>query len=168
MRFKQSGKTVEGYKGHLDQLNYTMKKQKAHMDLLKGNLKELERAQQGGSRSATKLRNDIAKEAIAFQILQGRIDETTDELREYQRQQRLMGTMTNAWEGARNSMDRIATTLRSLGELTQGVVGGVMVTNFSALVPIMGSVISLGAGIGGMLVALTGGAVGMGLSLIHI
>lgn len=162
MRFKQSGKTVEGYKGHLDQLNYTMKKQKAHMDLLKGNLKELERAQQGGSRSATKLRNDIAKEAIAFQILQGRIDETTDELREYQRQQRLMGTMTNAWEGARNSMDRIATTLRSLGELTQGVVGGVMVTNFSALVPIMGSVISLGAGIGGMLVALTGGAVGMG------
>lgn len=162
MRFKQSGKTVEGYKGHLDQLNYTMKKQKAHMDLLKGNLKELERAQQGGSRSATKLRNDIAKEAIAFQILQGRIDETTDELREYQRQQRLMGTMTNAWEGARNSMDRIATTLRSLGELTQGVVGGVMVTNFSALVPIMGSIISLGAGIGGMLVALTGGAVGMG------
>ncbi len=161
-RFKQSGKTVEGYKGHLDQLNYTMKKQKAHMDLLKGNLKELERAQQGGSRSATKLRNDIAKEAIAFQVLQGRIDETTDELKEYQRQQRLMGTMTNAWEGARGSMDRIATTLRSLGELTQGVVGGVMVTNFSALVPIMGSVISLGAGIGGMLVALTGGAVGMG------
>ncbi|MBN6755864.1 peptidoglycan DD-metalloendopeptidase family protein [Staphylococcus saprophyticus] len=73
-----------------------------------------------------------------------------------------MGTATNAWEGARDSMDRIATTLRSLGELTQGVVGGVMTTHFSALVPILGSVVSLGAGLGGMLTAAAGGAIGMG------
>ncbi|MDN8847856.1 hypothetical protein Q0M30_13520, partial [Staphylococcus aureus] len=137
-------------------------KQKAHTDLLKGNLRELERAQQGNSREANTLRNDSIKEAIAFQILQGRIDETTDELKEYQRQQRLMGTATNAWVGAREQMDRIATTLRSLGELTQGIVGGVMTTHFSALVPILGSLVSLGAGLGGMLVASAGGAVAMG------
>lgn len=162
MRFKQSEKSVSGYKNRLTELSHTMQKQKAHTDLLKGNLRELERAQQGNSREAKGLRNDIIKEALAFQVLQGRIDETTDELREYQRQQRLMGTATRAWEGARDSMDRIATTLRSLGELTQGVVGGVMTTHFSALVPILGSIVSLGAGLGGMLVASAGGAIGMG------
>lgn len=162
MRFKQSEKSVSGYKNRLTELSHTMQKQKAHTDLLKGNLKELERAQQGNSREAKSLRNDIIKEAIAFQVLQGRIDETTDELKEYQRQQRLMGTATNAWVGARQQMDRIATTLRSLGELTQGVVGGVMTTHFSALVPILGSVVSLGAGLDGMLTAAAGGAIGMG------
>lgn len=162
MRFKQSEKSVSGYKNRLAELSHTMQKQKAHTDLLKGNLRELERAQQGNSREAKGLRNDLIKEAIAFQILQGRIDETTDELKAYQRQQRLMGRATNAWVGAREQMDRIATTLRSLGELTQGVVGGVMTTHFSALVPILGSIISLGAGIGGMLTAAAGGAIGMG------
>ncbi|MDW3914157.1 peptidoglycan DD-metalloendopeptidase family protein [Staphylococcus saprophyticus] len=162
MRFKQSEKSVQGYKSRLAELSHTMQKQKAHTDLLKGNLRELERAQQGNSREAKGLRNDLIKEAIAFQILQGRIDETTDELKAYQRQQRLMGRATNAWVGAREQMDRIATTLRSLGELTQGVVGGVMTTHFSALVPILGSVVSLGAGLGGMLTAAAGGAIGMG------
>ncbi|MDW4147773.1 peptidoglycan DD-metalloendopeptidase family protein [Staphylococcus saprophyticus] len=162
MRFKQSEKSVSGYKNRLAELSHTMQKQKAHTDLLKGNLRELERAQQGNSREAKGLRNDLIKEAIAFQILQGRIDETTDELKAYQRQQRLMGRATNAWVGAREQMDRIATTLRSLGELTQGVVGGVMTTQFSALVPILGSVVSLGAGLGGMLTAAAGGAIGMG------
>ncbi|MDW4372982.1 peptidoglycan DD-metalloendopeptidase family protein [Staphylococcus saprophyticus] len=162
MRFKQSEKSVRGYKNRLAELSHTMQKQKAHTDLLKGNLRELERAQQGNSREAKGLRNDLIKEAIAFQILQGRIDETTDELKAYQRQQRLMGRATNAWVGAREQMDRIATTLRSLGELTQGVVGGVMTTHFSALVPILGSVVSLGAGLGGMLTAAAGGAIGMG------
>lgn len=162
MRFKQSEKSVSGYKNRLAELSHTMQKQKAHTDLLKGNLRELERAQQGNSREAKGLRNDLIKEAIAFQILQGRIDETTDELKAYQRQQRLMGRATNAWVGAREQMDRIATTLRSLGELTQGVVGGVMTTHFSALVPILGSVVSLVAGLGGMLTAAAGGAIGMG------
>ncbi|WP_432724614.1 peptidoglycan DD-metalloendopeptidase family protein [Staphylococcus equorum] len=162
MRFKQSEKSVSGYKNRLTELSHTMQKQKAHSDLLKGNLKELERAQQGNSREAKGLRNDIIKEALAFQVLQGRIDETTDELKEYQRQQRLMGTATRAWVGAREQMDRIATTLRSLGELTQGIVGGVMATHFSALVPILGSIVSLGAGLGGMLVATAGGAIGLG------
>ena len=162
MRFKQSEKSVSGYKSRLAELSHTMQKQKAHTDLLKGNLRELERSQQGNSREAKTLRNDIIKESIAFQILQGRIDETTDELKAYQRQQMLMGRATNAWVGAREQMDRIATTLRSLGELTQGVVGGVMTTHFSALVPILGSVVSLGAGLGGMLTAAAGGAIGMG------
>lgn len=162
LKFKQSEKTTEDYKNKITQLKTTMTQQGAVITGMNQRYDELKRNKRENSVEAIKLRNDIAKEALAFQVLQGRIDETTDELKEYQRQQRLMGTATRAWEGARDSMDRIATTLRSLGELTQGVVGGVMTTHFSALVPILGSIVSLGAGLGGMLVASAGGAIGMG------
>lgn len=162
LKFKQSEKTADDYKAKISQLKATMTQQSAVLTGLNRRYDEVKHAQGENSVAAKNLRNDIAKEALAFQVLQGRIDETTDELREYQRQQRLMGTATNAWVGAREQMDRIATTLRSLGEITQGVVGGVMTTHFSALVPILGSVVSLGAGLGGMLTAAAGGAIGMG------
>lgn len=162
LKFKQSEKTTEDYKNTITQLKTTMTQQGAVITGMNQRYDELKRNKRENSVEAIKLRNDIAKEALAFQVLQGRIDETTDELKEYQRQQRLMGTATSAWVGAREQMDRIATTLRSLGELTQGIVGGVMTTHFSALVPILGSIVSLGAGLGGMLVASAGGAIGMG------
>ncbi|WIL68918.1 peptidoglycan DD-metalloendopeptidase family protein [Staphylococcus cohnii] len=162
LKFKQSEKTADDYKAKISQLKATMTQQSAVLTGLNRRYDEVKHAQGENSVAAKNLRNDIAKETLAFQVLQGRIDETTDELKEYQRQQRLMGTATNAWVGARQQMDRIATTLRSLGELTQGVVGGVMTTHFSALVPILGSVVSLGAGLGGMLTAAAGGAIGMG------
>lgn len=162
LKFKQSEKTADDYKAKISQLKATMTQQSAVLNGLERRYDEVKHAQGENSVAAKNLRNDIAKEALAFQVLQGRIDETTDELKAYQRQQRLMGTATNAWVGAREQMDRIATTLRSLGEITQGVVGGVMTTHFSALVPILGSVVSLGAGLGGMLTAAAGGAIGMG------
>ena len=162
LKFKQSEKTADDYKAKISQLKATMTQQSAVLTGLNRRYDEVKHAQGENSVAAKNLRNDIAKETLAFQVLQGRIDETTDELKEYQRQQRLMGTATNAWVGARQQMDRIATSLRSLGELTQGVVGGVMTTHFSALVPILGSIVSLGAGLGGMLTAAAGGAIGMG------
>lgn len=164
--FKQSGKSVNDYKGHLKSLDHGLTKHRANMKLLEDNLKEVSRVHGSSSRAADKLRNDIAKEAIAFQILQGRIDETTDELKALERQQTRMvltgKLFSESWEGARNSMDRIATTLRSVGEIGQGVIAGTLMTNFSALVPILGSVISLTAGLAGMMTALAGGAIGLG------
>ncbi|MBL0846524.1 peptidoglycan DD-metalloendopeptidase family protein [Mammaliicoccus fleurettii] len=164
--FKQSGKSVNDYKGHLKSLDHGLTKHRANIKLLEDNLKEVSAAQGSGSRAADKLRNDIAKESIAFQILQGRIDETTDELKALERQQLKMvvagNLMRDSWEGARNAMDRMATTLRSIGEIGQGVIGGTLMMNFSALVPILGSVISLTAGLAGMMTALAGGAIGLG------
>lgn len=164
--FKQSTKSVNDYQNHLTTLNHTISKSEANIKLLKGNLNEVSRAQGASSRAADKLRNDLAKEAVMMQVAKGRADELGDELDELKRKQhglvlstKLMGA---GWKGARGSMDRMATTLRSLGELTQGVVGGVMTAHFSALVPILGSVVSLGAGLGGMLTAAAGGAIGMG------
>ncbi|WIL68757.1 peptidoglycan DD-metalloendopeptidase family protein [Staphylococcus cohnii] len=164
--FKQSSKSVNDYQNHLTTLNHTISKSEANIKLLKGNLNEVSRAQGASSRAADKLRNDLAKEAVMMQVAKGRADELGDELDELKRKQHglmLSTTLMGAgWKGARSSMDRMATTLRSVGELTQGVVGGVMTTHFSALVPILGSVVSLGAGLGGMLTAAAGGAIGMG------
>ena len=164
--FKQSSKSVNDYQDHLTTLNHTISKSKANIKLLKGNLNEVSRAQGASSRAADKLRNDLAKEAVMMQVTKGRADELGDELDELKRKQHglmLSTTLMGAgWKGARSSMDRMATTLRSVGELTQGVVGGVMTTHFSALIPILGSVVSLGAGLGGMLTAAAGGAIGMG------
>ncbi|MGD3155815.1 peptidoglycan DD-metalloendopeptidase family protein [Staphylococcus warneri] len=164
--FKQSTRSVDSYKDHLTTMNYTISKSKGNIDLLKKNLREVSNAHGSASRQVDKLRNDIMKESIAMQIAQGRADELADELKEVERQQRkvaLAGAMMAAgFAGARGSMDRIATTLRSFGELTQGIVGGIMATQFANLVPIMGSVVSAGAGIGGMLTSLAGGAIGLG------
>ncbi|MGJ0166434.1 peptidoglycan DD-metalloendopeptidase family protein [Staphylococcus hominis] len=164
--FKQGTRSVDNYKDHLTEMNYTITKSKANINLLKQNLKEVSLAHGSTSRQANKLRNDILKESVAMQIAQGRADELSDELDEVSRSQRkvaLAATLMGAgFAGARNSADRIATTLRSLGEITQGVVGEVMATQFANLVPIMGSVISAGAGIGGMLTSLAGGAIGLG------
>lgn len=164
--FKQGTRSVDNYKDHLTEMNYTITKSKANINLLKQNLKEVSLAHGSTSRQADKLRNDILKESIAMQIAQGRADELSDELDEVARSQRkvaLAATLMGAgFAGARGSMDRIATTLRSLGEITQGVVGEVMATQFANLVPIMGSVVSAGAGIGGMLTSLAGSAIGLG------
>ena len=164
--FKQGTRSVDNYKDHLTEMNYTITKSKANINLLKQNLKEVSLAHGSTSRQANKLRNDILKESVAMQIAQGRADELSDELDEVARSQRkvaLAATLMGAgFAGARNSADRIATTLRSLGEITQGVVGEVMATQFANLVPIMGSVVSAGAGIGGMLTSLAGGAIGLG------
>ena len=164
--FKQGTRSVDNYKDHLTEMNYTITKSKANINLLKQNLREVSLAHGSTSRQADKLRNDILKESIAMQIAQGRADELSDELDEVARSQRkvaLAATLMGAgFAGARGSADRIATTLRSLGEITQGVVGEIMATQFANLIPIMGSVVSAGAGIGGMLTSLVGGAIGLG------
>lgn len=164
--FKQGTRSVDNYKDHLTEMNYTITKSKANINLLKQNLKEVSLAHGSTSRQADKLRNDILKESIAMQIAQGRADELSDELDEVARSQRkvrLATTLMGAgFAGARDSADRIATTLRSVGEVTQGVVGEIMATQFANLIPIMGSVVSAGAGIGGMLTSLAGGAIGLG------
>ncbi|MFZ8100139.1 peptidase M23, partial [Staphylococcus arlettae] len=162
MRFKQSEKSVSGYKSRLAELSHTMQKQKAHTDLLKGNLRELERSQQGNSREAKGLRNDILKEAIAFQVLQGRIDETTDELKKFKRANSAWGTLKSRIVAANEQINRIGDNFRNFGYVATGVLRGALLANFTTLVPIMGSIISLGAGIGGMLTAAAGGAIGMG------
>lgn len=107
----------------------------------------------------------VYKEALAFNVLQNRIDETTDEMRALNREQMLLSAtsrmMGNAWGGANSAMSKIANTLRSVGEITQGTIAGIVVQQISSIVPIAGSAVNAIAGIGGAATAVAGGAIGM-------
>ncbi|WP_281512203.1 peptidoglycan DD-metalloendopeptidase family protein [Mammaliicoccus vitulinus] len=161
LKFKQSEKTTEDYKNTITQLKTTMTQQGAVITGMNQRYDELKRNKRENSVEAIKLRNDIAKEALAFQVLQGRIDETTEELKEFHRQQRVWNVLGKSINAANEKINRIGDNFRNFGYVAGGVLRGVLIANFSALIPIMGSVISLSAGIGGMLVASAGGAIGM-------
>ncbi|MFQ3843044.1 hypothetical protein AABD41_00145 [Staphylococcus pseudoxylosus] len=71
--------------------------------------------------------------------------------------------ITGAWGSMNSQMSRIANTLRSVGEITQGVISGVVIQQLSTIVPVAGSAVSA---IAGTLVArrgaAAGGAIGLG------
>ncbi|MEB5794025.1 hypothetical protein, partial [Staphylococcus hominis] len=166
VKFKNSNRSVENYQNQLNHTNATITQHKAVLESLKQRYEEVAHAQGKDSNEAKKLQREMYKEAVALEVAQSRADELSDELDEVAKSQTKVALtsklMRAGFAGARGSMDRIATTLRSLGEITQGVVGEVMATQFANLVPIMGSVVSAGAGIGGMLTSLAGGAIGLG------
>lgn len=162
MRFKQSEKTMSDYENNLKQLSYTAQKQGAHLDLLRGNLKEVERAQGSGSRAADKLRNDILKESLAFQTLQGRIDETTDELEALQRQRAFGRIFMSSIDSGIQKMEQIGMRFRNFGYVVTGVIRGGLIANLTTLIPLLGSAVSLVAGLGGAATASAGGIIGLG------
>lgn len=166
VKFKNSNRSVESYQNQLNHTNATITQHKAVLESLKQRYEEVAHAQGKDSNEAEKLQREMYKEAVALEVAQSRADELSKELDEVARSQTKVALtsklMRAGFAGSRDSMDRIATTLRSLGEITQGVVGEVMATQFANLVPIMGSVVSAGAGIGGMLTSLAGGAIGLG------
>lgn len=166
VKFKNSNRSVESYQNQLNHTNATITQHKAVLESLKQRYEEVAHAQGKDSTEAEKLQKEMYKEAVALEVAQSRADELSDELDEVAKSQTKVALasklMRAGFAGSRDSMDRIATTLRNLGEITQGVVGEIMATQFANLIPIMGSVVSAGAGIGGMLTSLAGGAIGLG------
>ncbi len=166
VKLKNSNRSVESYQNQLNHTNATITQHKAVLESLKQRYEEVAHAQGKDSNEAEKLQREMYKEAVALEVAQSRADELSKELDEVARSQTKVALtsklMRAGFAGSRDSMDRIATTLRSVGEVTQGVVGEVMATQFTNLVPIMGSVVSAGAGVGGMVTALSGAAIGMG------
>ena len=145
---------------------------KVAMDAAAKEAKKAENAYASLERQVGRLPSEIDKaeakvyeEALAFNVLQNRIDETTDEMRALNREQMLLSAtsrmMGNAWGGANSAMSKIANTLRSVGEITQGTIAGIVVQQISSIVPIAGGAVNAIAGIGGAATAAAGGAIGM-------
>lgn len=145
---------------------------KVAMDAAAREAKKAENAYASLERQVGRLPSEIDKaeakvyeEALAFNVLQNRIDETTDEMRALNREQMLLSAtsrmMGNAWGGANSAMSKIANTLRSVGEITQGTITGIVVQQISSIVPIAGGAVNAIAGIGGAATAAAGGAIGM-------
>ena len=120
------------------------------------------------SKKAIKLRNEFNKQSLSALTLQKRIDSLGDEYEQLAFKATVAGKIVNtggklknSWDGMNDSINRIGDSFRNLGYVSNTVFQGMIVQNISSIVPVAGSAVSAIAGIGGALVAVSGGAIGL-------
>lgn len=75
---------------------------------------------------------------------------------------RTFGGMRNDFSKTFKTINKIGTTLRNVGEVASGMFKGLMISSFTAIIPVAGAVVSSVMAIGSSLTAVVGGAVGLG------
>lgn len=74
---------------------------------------------------------------------------------------RTLGGMRNDFSKTFKTINKIGNTLRNVGEVASGMFKGLMISSFTAIIPVAGAVVSSVMAIGSSLTAVVGGAVGL-------